>query len=350
MKLFKKLSVILGVVCFYIAAVNFAVIAGVATFSGKVKSVDTSTGKFVLTTDSGDVTLNTDEKTKVNITDVEGAKTKADVGSLQTIDKDGADKADSADVTADESSMVAKNVDATTSRRMTLTKEEIAAKAEQLIAGNFEVARKVQLASDSVGTINGKVRVMARTSEDVVIYIKEINGNSFTPAAKTQVADGAENVKIKTAGSGAEFPMMDQVNIAFTPHVLPVLTGSVVDFPNSDTVRHNVFSPDPIPGTEEKINLGTYDVGTIKTVNLAADGELPLLCNVHAEMSGYIVAVPNPYFTLTDRKGAFTIENVPAGKYVLTTWHERFKPVELEVEVAAGAAVEVKLPTMKNKK
>ncbi len=324
--------------------------AGGGETSGKVKSVNTETKEFVVTTDDGkEVTFSSDDKTKVTIIDVDGASTKADIGSVLSADKEGADKADSVVVT-DDGKGKAKQVVATTTRRMTLTKEEIAKRLESLISGNKAVTDEVKVKTDSPGTIKGSVRVMARTSEGAIIYIQEINGNDFTPVAKKLVPAGAENVKTKAAGSASEYPMMDQVNIAFAPHVLPVLTKSVVDFPNSDTVRHNVFGPDPIPGTDEKINLGTYDIGTIKTVSLASDGELPLLCNVHAEMSGYIVAVPNPYYAITDRKGAFTIDNVPAGKYTLTTWHERFKPVTAEITVEAGGTAEIKLPTMKKKK
>ncbi|MGR3318244.1 MAG: carboxypeptidase regulatory-like domain-containing protein [Candidatus Anammoxibacter sp.] len=351
MKLVKGIGVIAAVFCLVMVSVSFNVNAAVAEFSGKVKSVDTVAKTITITTDAGeDKTFTTDDKTKVTIIDVDGAKTKADAGSILSVAKDGADKADSVVIKADDAKMLAKKITATTTRRMTLTKEEIKKRTAILIAGNIDIADQVKLKTDASGTIKGSVRVMARTSADTIIYIQEINGNNFTPVAKQLVPEGAENVKVKVAGSAAEYPMMDQVNIAFTPHVLPVLKGSVVDFPNSDTVRHNVFGPDPIPGTDEKINLGTYDVGTIKTVNLYNTGELSLLCNVHAEMSGFIVAIGNPYFTLTDRKGAFTIENVPAGTYKLTTWHERFKPVIGEVTVVAGETAEVKLPTMKQKR
>ena len=348
MKLVKGIGVFAAVFCLVMGSASFNVNAAVAEFSGKVKSVDTIAKTITIATDAGDKTFTTDDKTKVTIIDVDGAKTKADAGSLLSDAKDGAGKGDSAVISADGDK--AKKIVATTTRRMTLTKDEIKKRTATLIAGNNDIANQVKVKTDAAGTIKGSVRVMARTSADTIIYIQEVNGNNFTPVAKTQVTAGAENVKIKASGSSAEYPMMDQVNIAFTPHVLPVLKGSVVDFPNSDTVRHNVFGPDPIPGTDEKINLGTYDVGTIKTVALNNAGELSLLCNVHAEMSGFIVAIDNPYFTITDRKGAFTIENVPAGTYKLTTWHERFKPVVGEVTVEAGATAEVKLPTMKAKR
>src|SRR6185369_3331104 len=90
--------------------------------------------------------------------------------------------------------------------------------------------------------ISGKVVVpRAANNQDVVIYIDKIPGKLFPPPAKPEI--------------------LDQLNLRFVPHVLPVLAGTTIQFPNSDLVRHNVFSPGPT----QKFNLGTYPVG--KTVN-----------------------------------------------------------------------------------
>lgn len=351
MRIVKGAAVVFFMSCLFMVAINVSLMAGVVDYKGKVKSVDHEAKKITITTDAGqDITLNVDDKTKVTIIDIDGAQTKADIGSILSIGKDGADKADSAEITADDSTMLASKINATTTRRMTLTKEEIASRTKAINEGNKKVADTLKLKVENPGVIKGSVRVMARTSEDALVYIENINANNFTPTPKQFVPSGEANVLTKGKGSASEYPLMDQVNITFTPHVLPIIKGSVVDFPNSDTVRHNVFSPDPIPGTSEKINLGIYDIGVIKTLSMKESGELSLLCNVHAEMSGYIVAVDNPYFVLTDRKGEFIIENVPPGKYTLKTWHERFKPVTAEVTVEPGQTAEVKLPTMKEKK
>lgn len=167
------------------------------------------------------------------------------------------------------------------------------------------------------GTISGKVTCKrVRDPRNTIVYIEKMDG-TFEPPE--------------------EHAVMDQQNLVFIPHVLPILVGTTVDFPNSDTVRHNVFSP---PGSAKVFNLGTYDIGVIKTVVFDALGETPLLCNVHAEMSAYIVSFQNPYFCITDRTGTFTIEDVPSGKYTLKTWHEKLKSISKEVEIKEGAAVE----------
>ena len=328
--------------------------AKAAKYEGKVKKIELGdkpkTGKITIVTADGPMTFDVTDKTKVKIIDIDAASTKADIGSILSEEKDGADKADTA-VIESKDGTTAKKIVATTTRRMTFTREEVKKKLEELVQANLEAANKAKLATDNPGTIKGKIKVFARTSEDAIIYIEKVGDNNFTPVKKEHVPEiKPGSVGTKAAGSPREYPAMDQLNIAFTPHVLPVLKGSVVDFPNSDTVRHNVFSPDKTPGSDVKINLGTYPTGTIKAVDIPGTGSMDLLCNVHSEMSGFIVSFDNPYFTVTDRKGNFTIDNVPPGTYTLKTWHEGFKGVSQEVTVEAGKVVEIKLPSMKRKK
>ena len=61
---------------------------------------------------------------------------------------------------------------------------------------------------------------------------------------------------------------------------------------------------------------------------------VPLLCNVHPEMSGYIVVSPTPYFAETDGSGGYKIQNVPDGKYTVVAWHQGSKPQSQAVNVA----------------
>ena len=92
---------------------------------------------------------------------------------------------------------------------------------------------------------------------------------------------------------------MDQKNLAFVPHVLPVVVGTTVDFLNSDQVLHNVFTPDKCAG---KFNLGTWPKGETRSVKFDQTGCSPvMLCNVHPEMEGFVVVLQNPYAGVTDK-------------------------------------------------
>ncbi|RMF67445.1 MAG: hypothetical protein D6743_04910 [Calditrichaeota bacterium] len=175
------------------------------------------------------------------------------------------------------------------------------------------------LGNATAGTIKGKVSVRgARDARDVVVYIDKAPGK-FPPPK--------EHAKI------------DQKNLTFVPHVLPILAGTTVDFHNSDDVLHNVFTPDKCA---EKFNLGTWPKGQVRSYTFKAAGCVAvMLCNVHPEMEAWVVVLQNPYFFKTDKDGVFTIENVPAGKYTLKVWHQKLKGKPQEIEVPAEGEVTV---------
>jgi hypothetical protein len=85
-------------------------------------------------------------------------------------------------------------------------------------------------------------------------------------------------------------------------------------------------------------NLGTWPQGQKKSFQFNDVGAASLLCNVHPEMSGYVVVAPTPYFAVTDKDGSFDIKDVPPGHYNLVTWSEEGKPATQAVDVAAAGA------------
>jgi hypothetical protein len=90
---------------------------------------------------------------------------------------------------------------------------------------------------------------------------------------------------------------------------------------------------------KEAHNLGTWPRGDKKSFKFTQPGVVPLLCNVHPEMSGYLVVSPTPYFAETDSAGTYKIDNVPDGKYNVTAWHQGAKQQTSAVTVAgAGKA------------
>jgi plastocyanin len=164
------------------------------------------------------------------------------------------------------------------------------------------------------GDIHGTVKCKGvRDSADAVVYVTAIAGKTF-PAPK-------EHAKI------------DQTNLQFVPHVMPVLVGTTVDFLNSDAVLHNVFSPDDCA---EKFNLGTWPKGEIRSFTFKKDCVAALLCKVHPEMEGFVVAVPTPYFAVTKADGAYTIKDVPDGSYTVKVWHPKLKSAQKPVTVAGA--------------
>jgi plastocyanin len=114
-----------------------------------------------------------------------------------------------------------------------------------------------------------------------------------------------------------EHAEMGQAGKQFVPPVLVVTTGTEVDFPNRDTVRHHVYSFSPVKKFELKLYIGT----PAKPVLFDQPGIAVLGCNIHDQMVGWIVVVDTPYFGRTADKGQVVLENLPAGSYRLRTWH-----------------------------
>jgi len=109
-------------------------------------------------------------------------------------------------------------------------------------------------------------------------------------------------------------------------------------FLNSDPVGHNVYWPSISGNKKLAHNMGTWPQGQEKSFTFNDLGVAPLLCNVHPEMSAYVVVVPTPYFAITDKEGNFEIKDVPDGSYTLKTWSEAGKPATQTVSVAGGSA------------
>ena len=169
------------------------------------------------------------------------------------------------------------------------------------------------------GTIKGTVKIRRlRSPKNVVVYIEKAQGEFKPPK---------------------EHAVMDQKNMVFVPHVLPIVAGTTVNFHNGDDVLHNVFTPDKCAG---KFNLGTWGKGEVRSYTYKEAGcESVVLCNVHPEMEGWVIVLQNPYFSKTGKDGAFTIEKVPAGKYTFKVWHPKAKGPAQEVMVPQEGEVTV---------
>jgi plastocyanin len=160
-------------------------------------------------------------------------------------------------------------------------------------------------------------------------------------------ATGASAVWLEAPGKTFPAPeqhaLLDQRNLMFQPHFVVVQAGTTVDFLNSDNVAHNVFWPSVSGDKKAAHNLGTWPKGEKKPYKFDKAGVVPLLCNVHPEMAGYVVVAPTPYFATTDKSGAYKIENVPDGSYTITAWHEGAKNQSKPVAVAGDSKADFTL-------
>ena len=110
--------------------------------------------------------------------------------------------------------------------------------------------------------------------------------------------------------------VVDQRNTQFVPRVSVVTVGTPVTFPNSDNVRHQVYSFSPA----KRFELPLYAGKPAAPVVFATAGVVELGCNIHDWMLAYVVVVDTPYYAIADARGQARIQ-APAGSYTLRVWH-----------------------------
>ena len=170
------------------------------------------------------------------------------------------------------------------------------------------------------GTVTGQVVTdLEKNKEYVVVYLKGVKGSPVTRKV-----------------------IIEQHHMTFIPKVTTIPVGSTVEFTNRDKIYHNVFSK----SEAKTFNIGTYAAGKPKDVVFDKPGVVDILCNVHPEMAAFVVVTENNAAAVSDKSGAFTITNVPAGTYEVGTWHGKLKQDgAVTVTVADGAVshIDVKL-------
>ncbi len=164
-------------------------------------------------------------------------------------------------------------------------------------------------------------RVDYSAMHDFVVYI---DGLTVTNAALVTNLTSVTTTKVA------------QHRAEFFPHVLPVLAGTTVEWPNNDDIYHNVFSD----SDAHPFDLGLYKGNPPdKHVVFEHPGKVDVFCSIHANMHCIVLVMANPYFATTDAKGNYTIPNVPPGTYKLKAWHERLPVDEREITVPASGRV-----------
>jgi plastocyanin len=131
--------------------------------------------------------------------------------------------------------------------------------------------------------------------------------------------------------------VMDQRNETFVPHVLAIMTGTTVDFPNSDKFYHNVFSL----SKTRQFDLGRYAAGNTRPVRFDRAGIVRVFCDIHSHMNAYILVFSHPFFAMTDAEGRYRIENVPPGTYGVIAWNEGTSSEARPITVPDGGVAEL---------
>jgi plastocyanin len=170
----------------------------------------------------------------------------------------------------------------------------------------------------AAGSLAGRVEIVEKNGQpgdasDAVVYV--------------------EGTKVKGKPETAIVTMKGK---QFLPRITVVPVGSTVSFPNDDPIFHNVFSL----SSQNRFDLELYKRPKSGSRTFEHPGVVRVYCNIHPQMSAVVVVVESAHFAKPDKTGAFTIEDLPAGRYTLRAWHERGGEASREIEVKAAGATE----------
>ncbi|HEY3176052.1 MAG TPA: hypothetical protein VGK94_09890 [Candidatus Polarisedimenticolia bacterium] len=201
----------------------------------------------------------------------------------------------------------------------------------------------------ATGSLRGNVRVGPRLAGRRVRFnlYPDVSRASAAPGTRSPNDELAnvvvyfesapELAAVRTLGAGP--CRIEQSGEAFLPHVLPVAIGTTVEFPNADAIYHNVFSL----SRASSFDLGRYPKGSSRSVRFDQPGIVKVFCHIHSDMSAVVLVLDHSFFTIPDANGAYAIDGIPPGRYVITGWHERARPIHREVLIEAGRQAEMDL-------
>jgi plastocyanin len=203
----------------------------------------------------------------------------------------------------------------------------------------IEADPRPALSTPAAGAIRGRVELRQATESGLRVSVAEL-GTSTThePPDRRSVVylDPAPRAAFDTRDDVR--PRMDQRNETFVPHVLAIVAGTTVDFPNNDHTYHNVFSL----SKTKTFDLGRYAVGRSKSVRFDRPGIVRVFCDIHSHMSAFVLVFAHRYFAVSDTEGAYRLENVPPGTYTVVAWNES-APLESRRVVVPDAGGEVEV-------
>jgi plastocyanin len=181
---------------------------------------------------------------------------------------------------------------------------------------------------EQLGGVRGEIRLEVEGARieavgPIVVYLESRDpGKVFT--SSEEVAQ----VRIR---------QISQKFANFDPKFVVVTAGQTLEFPNNDTITHNVLSY----SEPKRFDLGLYPKGESKSVRFDHAGVVKIYCSIHKSMNGLIFVSPTPFHMIAGPSGLFSIPEVPAGAFRLKTWNQMLPETLLDVDVKPGRTDEV---------
>lgn len=213
----------------------------------------------------------------------------------------------------------------------------------------LSVGLALSQAAAPTGSVQGAVRFVDRypppetlqvTKDFDVCGTKKADETFIVSLDNKGLTDAVVTLKGGTQGK-APSPApatIRQKGCRYVPHVQVVRPGAELEILNEDPLLHNVHAR---LGADTLFNLAQPKYRKVLKRTLDKPGIVHVTCDVHAWMDAYIVVTDDPYVVLTDEKGRYRFDGIPAGQYRVGLWHEGIGSAEKEVVVSAGEVEEV---------
>jgi hypothetical protein len=195
------------------------------------------------------------------------------------------------------------------------------------LTGSQPAATRINMAADPACLKMHPVPVM---TEEVVT-----GTNGALKNAIVYISDGLGN---RTFDPPTESAVFEQKGCTYNPRILGMRARQALKVINSDPTTHNIH---PAPQNNREWNMSQPPASSPIEETFAREEIIPVKCNVHPWMKGYIAVFKHPYFVITGKDGSFALKNIPPGNYTIQAWHEKYGLLTQKVNLAPNQSQEV---------
>jgi plastocyanin len=144
------------------------------------------------------------------------------------------------------------------------------------------------------------------------------------------IADGLGD---RTFDPPSQPVIIDQKGCMYQPHVLAMQANQRLEVVNDDPTSHNIH---PVPANNREWNKSEPPGSQAEETFPREEVAIPVRCNIHPWMRGYVAVFKHPYFAVTSTDGTFDLSNLPPGTYTIEAWHEKLGTSTQKITVGSN--------------